>query len=206
MRWLGRLAAPAALAAVVVGGCGAPAGSPIDLPDGSAALRWGDGPYGLVLVHEAGMDAASWGTQATAFAAKGMTVVAVETATPEAVVAALRTLLDDSGLERVALLGAGDGARVAMEAALDEPDLVDQLVVISGDGNAAELGVFPKLFVASEGEPAAAAAERMADEAQGDWNALYLAPGDASGQALLSDATGGEATMEAIIARLEERR
>ena len=187
-------------------GCGAPAGSPVDLPDGSAARRWGDGPYGLVLVHEAGSDAASWGPQATAFAGKGMTVLAVESATPESVNAALRTLLDDAGLDRAALLGAGDGSTVAMEAALDEPDLVDQLVLVSAGGDAATLGVFPKLFVASEDEPAVADAERMANEAQGDWNALYLAPGSASGQALLSDEVGGEPTMEAIIARLEERR
>ena len=206
MRELVVMAVPVLVAAVGLAGCGAPAGSPMSLPDGSDALRWGDGPYGLVLVHEAGLDAASWGTQATAFADKGMTVVAVETATPEAVVAALRTLLDDSGLDRVALLAAGDGSRVAMEAALDQPDLVDQLVVISGDGDASALEVFPKLFVASEGEGAATAAERMADEAQGDWNALYLAPGEASGQALLSDVVGGAPTMEAIIARLEERR
>ncbi|HEX6474079.1 MAG TPA: alpha/beta hydrolase, partial [Candidatus Limnocylindria bacterium] len=113
MRGLVVIAVPVLLAAVALAGCGAPAGSPMDLSDGSTAQRWGDGPYGLVLVHEAGLDAASWSTQATAFADKGMTVVAVETATPEAVVAALRALLDDSGLERVALLGAGDGSRVA---------------------------------------------------------------------------------------------
>jgi pimeloyl-ACP methyl ester carboxylesterase len=210
MRRLAALAAPVLVAVVALAGpltgCGAPTGSPVDLPDGSAALRWGDGPYGLVLVHEAGSDAASWGSQATAFADKGMTVLAVESATPDSVVAALRTLLDDAGLERVALLGAGDGSNVAMEAALNEPDLVDQLVVISAGGDAARLGVFPKLFVAAEEEPAAVDAERMADEAQGDWNALYLAPGSASGQALLSDGVGGEPTMEAIIARLEERR
>ena len=210
MRWLATLRIPVLVALVTLAwsltGCGAPAGSAVDLPDGSAARRWGDGPYGLVLVHQAGSDAASWGPQATAFADKGMTVLAVESATPDSVVAALRTLLDDASLERVALLGAGDGSTVAMEAALDEPDLVDQLVVISARGDAAALGVFPKLFVASEDEPAAADAERMADEAQGDWNALYLAPGSASGQALLSDGMGGEPTMGAIIARLEERR
>ena len=58
-------------------------------------------------------------------------------------------------------------------------ELVDQLVVIIAEGDATTLGVFPKLFVASEGEPAVGDAERMADEAQGDWNALYLAPGAA---------------------------
>ncbi len=153
-----------------------------------------------------GLDAASWATQAATFADKGMTVVAVESATPGAAVSALRSLLEDGGLDRVALLGAGDGAGVALQAALDEPELVDQLVVISASGDAAALDVFPKLFVASEGEPAAGDAERMADESRGDWNALFLAPGEASGQALLSDETGGEPAMEAIVARLEERR
>ena len=54
MRRLTALAVPALVAVVVLGGCGAPSGSPLDLPDGSAARRWGDGPYGLVLVHDAG--------------------------------------------------------------------------------------------------------------------------------------------------------
>jgi pimeloyl-ACP methyl ester carboxylesterase len=206
MRRLTVFAMPAVFAVVTLGGCAAPSGSPTDLPDGSDALRWGDGPYGLVLVHDTGLDAASWADQATAFADNGMTVVAVESATPAAAVAGLRELLDGSGLERVALLGAGDGAAVAIQAALHEPELVDQLVVISAVGDAAALGVFPKLFVASEDEPAAADAERMSDESQGDWNALFLAPGGASGQALLSDDEGGEPTMEAIMARLQERR
>jgi pimeloyl-ACP methyl ester carboxylesterase len=206
MRRLSALAMPAVLAVASLGGCAAPSGSPTELPDGSDALRWGDGPYGLVLVHDQGADAGSWSTQAAAFAGKGMTVVAIESATPESAAAALSELLEGQGLDRAALLGAGEGAGTAMEAALAEPGLVDQLIVISAVGDVAGLGVFPKLFVASEGEPAAADAERMAGEAQGDWNALYLAPGDASGQALLSDEAGGEPTMEAIIARLEERR
>ena len=206
MRRLTALAVPVLVTAVALGACGTPSGSPVELPDGSAARRWGDGPYGLVLVHDQGLDAASWAPEAVTFADKGMTVVAVESATPDAVAIALRSLLEDAGLDRVALLGAGDGAAVAMEAALDEPNLVDQLVLISASGDAAALDVFPKLFVASEGEPAAGDAERMADESRGDWNALFLAPGVASGQALLTDETGGEPAMEAILARLAERR
>ena len=206
MRRLAGMAVASLVAVVALGACGGPSGSPLDMPDGSAARTWGDGTYGLVLVHDDGLDAASCDPQAAAFADQGMTVLAVESATPSSVVDALLLLLAGVGLERVALLGAGDGAGVAMEAALAEPELVDQLVVISASGDAAALGVFPKLFLASEGEAAAGDAERMADEAQGDWNALYLAPGAASGQALLSDETGGAETMEAILARLEERR
>jgi pimeloyl-ACP methyl ester carboxylesterase len=206
MRRLGMVTVVTTMATLAVSACGAPAGSTMDLPDGSTARRWGDGPYGLVLVHDQGLDAASWSEQAMTFAETGMTVLAIESSTPDAAVAALRALLDSEELERAALLGAGAGAGTAMEAALAEPGLVDQLIVISAGGDAAALDVFPKLFVASEGEPAAADAERMAGGAQGDWNALYLAPGDASGQALLSDEEGGEPAMEAIIARLEERR
>ena len=206
MSRLAGLAVSAIVAVIALAACGGPSGSPLELPDGSAARTWGDGAYGLVLVHDEGLDAASWDALAPTFAHQGMTVLAMDSATPASVVDALRWLLDGVGLERAALLGAGDGAGVAMEAALAEPELVDQLVVISARGDAAALGVFPKLFVASEGEAAVDDAERMAEEAEGDWNALYLAPGTASGQALLSDQAGGEPTMEAILARLEERR
>ena len=201
MRGLAILAASLAFS-----GCAATAGSPITLPDGSAALRWGDGEYGLVLVHDAGRAAADWAPQAQAFAANGMTVVAVEPADAAAVLVAMHQLRDEAGLERVALLGAGAGAEVALAAARAEPELVDQLIVISASGAAADLGVFPKLFVASEGEAAAADVERMADEAPGDWNAVYVAPGEASGQALLSDGDNGTDALEAIVMRLEERR
>jgi pimeloyl-ACP methyl ester carboxylesterase len=123
-----------------------------------------------------------------------------------AVLVAMHQLRDEAGLERVALLGAGAGAGVALAAARAEPELVDQLIVVSASGAASDLGVFPKLFVASEDEAAAADAERMAEEAPGDWNAVYLGPGGASGQALLSDSGSGTETMEAIVMRLEERR
>ena len=189
---------------LALAGCGAPSGSPITLADGTAVRTWGDGDYGLVLVHDADRTATDWAPQAEAFAEKGMSVTAVESADPDAVLAALRDLR--GVVDRVALLGAGNGAGVALAAARAEPELVDQLIVISATGVATDLGVFPKLFVASEGEVAAADAERMAEEAPGDWNALYLAPGSASGQALLSDGEAATATLEAIILRLEERR
>lgn len=180
-------------------GCGG-----VTLADGSAARQWGDGPYGLVLVHESGADADSWAGPAGAFADDGMTVLAVEDASPGAVVAAIEHLRA-AGRERVALLGAGGGGTAAMEVGRERPELVDQLITVSTTGETSDLGVFPKLFVASEGEAAAAELEDMTARAPGDWNALFLAPGSASGQAILEGENGAEA-LAAIIRRLEERR
>jgi hypothetical protein len=203
MRWL--VGGPLLVAALVAGCGGAPTGSSLTLPDGSAARTWGDGPYGLVLVPDAGHDAASWGAVAGTFADDGTTVLAVETAQPGVVVAAIRYLLDDRGLQRAALLGAGAGADVAMAVAADNPGLVDQLILLSATGDVSRLGELPKLFVASSGEAAAADATRMANEATGAWNELYLAEGDASGQAIL-EGDGRAGTMDAILRRLDERR
>ncbi len=196
---------PLALVALVAG-CNAesPAGSPYPLPDGADALRWGDGPYGLVLVPDAGRDAASWDAVARVLAEEGMTVVAVDEAGAEMVEAAISQLQGD-GIERVAVLAAGAGSTAAFAVGVDQPDLVDQLIVLSARGNVSRLGVFPKLFVAAEDEGAAAEAERMTEDAPGDWNAVFLAPGDDSGQAIL-EGEGADAARAAIIQRLEERR
>jgi hypothetical protein len=45
----------------------------------------------------------------------------------------------------------------------------------------------------------------MAEQAPGDWNDVYLAPGAASGQGIF-DGEGGAATLEAVLQRLAERR
>lgn len=190
--------------ALLVGGCGAPSGTPVDLGGDLAARSWGDGPYGLVLVHDAGRDASSWQPQATELATRGMTVLAPEAARAEAVQAAVEALRA-GGVARVAILGAGDGSGPAVSFAREHPDLVDQLIVISASGDATGLADFPKLFVASRGEAAAADAERMAGEASGAWNALFLADGDASGQALF-DGSNGDEVLSAVVRRLEERR
>jgi pimeloyl-ACP methyl ester carboxylesterase len=190
--------------AISLAACGRTAGTPIELPGGTAARSWGDGPYGLVLVHDTGREAASWDAQAVAFAGRGMSVLAVEDAEAVSVINAI-TWLQSSGIERVAVLGAGEGSVPVMAVGAQRPELVDQLILISATGDVAALGAFPKLFVVSEQEGAAADAERMATEARGDWNALFLAPGSESGQAILQGAAG-EATMEAVIRRLEERR
>jgi pimeloyl-ACP methyl ester carboxylesterase len=202
-----RTAALALALTLGLAACSSPAtDGRLTLTDGSAARIWGDGDYGLVLVHDVGTDAASWEPQALAFAGEGMTVLAVEASEPAAVEAAIGHLRDEDGLERVALLAAGAGSRAALTVARESPELVDQLIVISAPASeVGDLGPFPKLFVASADEPAAADAERMADEAPGDWNDVYLTPGVASGQAVF-DGEGGAATLEAVLQRLAERR
>lgn len=180
-------------------------GEPVTLDDGTAALVWGDGPYGLVLVHGAIYDAASWDPQARVFAQHGMTVVAVERLDAGTARAAIRELTDGRGLERVALLGASAGTGPVLAIGRDDPELVDQLIVLSGSGDVSSLGDFPKLFAASEGEAVAAEAERMAVEAPGSWNVLYLAPGSAHAQAIFGS-EGGAALLDALVARLDERR
>jgi pimeloyl-ACP methyl ester carboxylesterase len=197
---------PALAVALGLAACATVTGDRLTLPDGSDALQWGDGPYGLVLVHEEGADAASWEPQAVAFAEEGMTVLAVEVSEREAIAAAIRHLRDGVGLERVALLAAGSGSEAALAVGRDQPELVDQLIVISATSqDVAELGPFPKLFVASEGEIAAAQIQAMAEQAPGDWNDVFLAEGATSGQAMF-DGEGGAATLDAVLQRLAERR
>jgi pimeloyl-ACP methyl ester carboxylesterase len=197
----------ALLLAIALAACGTPpsGGTPWPFAEDQGARRWGDGPYGLVLVSDAGRGAASWEAPATTFAGEGMTVVALSAGSTASRVMGAILALQDAGIERVAVLAAGSGSAPALELGATHPELVDQLILLSAAGGVGELGVFPKLFVASQDGEAATVAERMADEAPGDWNALYLASGDAEGQAIL-EGEGADEAMEAIVARLEERR
>jgi hypothetical protein len=196
-----------ALLVVVLAGCGAPqdGGTPWPFAEDREARRWGDGPYGLVLVTDAGRDAASWDRLAASFADEGMTVVALDAGSTAGRIQGAIQALQDIGIPRVAVLAAGSGTVPAMELGATWPQLVDQLILLSAEGDVDRLGQFPKLFVASEDDDAADEAVRMAEEAPGDWNALYLAAGDASGQAIL-EGSGAGGAIAAILVYLEERR
>ena len=196
---------PLALVAAMAGCATEPAdGSPYPLPDGASARRWGDGAYGVVLIPDDGAGASAWAATARVLAGEGMTVVAIDVADAAVAEAAIRQLQTD-GIVRVAVMAAGGGSNAAFALGVEQPLLVDQLVTLSARGNVSRLGVFPKLFVASENEGAAAEAERMTEDAPGDWNALFLAPGDATGLAIL-EGEGAAVALEAIVQRLEERR
>ena len=178
------------------------AGERIDTDVGEALL-WGDGDSGVVLAHGAACDAESWTDQATQIAAEGTTVVAVEDISPEGIEAAVTYLKDERGIAGVALIGASAGADGILDLVSQQPDLPDQLIVLSPNSVVDGLGVSPKLFIASEDEPVADVSTEMADTAEGDDNEAIILPGSAHAQNIF-DTDQAEPTMTAILDRLNE--
>ena len=178
------------------------AGERIDTDVGEALL-WGDGDSGVVLAHGAAFDAESWTDQATQIAAEGTTVVAVEDISPEGIEAAVTYLKDERGIAGVALIGASAGADGILDLVSQQPDLPDQLIVLSPNSVVDGLGVSPKLFIASEDEPVADVSTEMADTAEGDDNEAIILPGSAHAQNIF-DTYQAEPTMTAILDRLNE--
>ena len=178
------------------------AGERIDTDVGEALLL-GDGDSGVVLAHGAAFDAESWTDQATQIAAEGTTVVAVEDISPEGIEAAVTYLKDERGIAGVALIGASAGADGILDLVSQQPDLPDQLIVLSPNSVVDGLGVSPKLFIASEDEPVADVSTEMADTAEGDDNEAIILPGSAHAQNIF-DTDQAEPTMTAILDRLNE--
>ncbi|MDH6290554.1 alpha/beta fold hydrolase [Rhodococcus sp. NM-2] len=167
---------------------------------GGDALQWGDGEYGVVLAHGAVFDAASWEDQASAIANQGATVIAVEDITPESIAATVASLIDN-GHPDVALVGGSAGADAILQLASQQPDLPDQLVLLSPNRVVDGLGSEPKLFIASEDEPVAGVSQQLADGSPGADNKVILLPGSAHGQNIF-DGENADAAMDAILQRL----
>lgn len=167
---------------------------------GSDVLTWGDGDYGVVLAHGAAFDAASWEDQAIAIADQGATVVAVEDISTEAIAAAVQQLLDD-GIERVALVGGSAGADAILRLASEQPDLPDQLVLLSPNTVVEGLGEEPKLLIASEGEPGTDIPQELADVSPGDDDEVLIVGGSAHAQNIF-DTEQGDEVLDAVLARL----
>lgn len=144
-------------------------------------LTWGSGDYGVVLAHGAAFDAASWEDQATAIAAQGTTVIAVEDISADGILAAVDSL-QRSGISDVALVGGSAGADAILRVAAERPDLADQLVLISPNTVVTGLGTEPKLFIASQGEPRADIPQQLRAASPGQDNRVVLLPGDAHAQ------------------------
>ena len=209
---LALLASAAILAACSAGtdgtASGAPAsGSPLShvtIPGAGAALQWGKGPYGLVLLHAPGDDAAAWAGQAVAFAADRMTVLAPDATGTNALRAAIGWLRGH-GTPRVAVMAVGPAGATVAELGASDPALIDQAILLSPPAGLDWTAAFPKLFAASDGEAAAGAAREAAAQAGGAWNALDTVSGSATGLAIFAS-PAGSALMTAILRRLDERR
>lgn len=182
------------------GSSGDSTGDPITI-NGNEALTWGDGPYGVVLAHGAAFDAASWEAQATVIAEQGATVIAVESITPEAIRDALEQLQGD-GIDDVALMGGSAGADAILDLVSDDPDLPDQLILLSPNATVEGLGEEPKLFIASEDESVADVSTQLAESAPGGENEAMILPGSAHAQNIF-DTDQAESVVTAILERLE---
>lgn len=196
------------LLAIVVTGCsgddtasigGETTGTEIEVGSDNA-LQWGDGDYGVVLAHGAAFDAASWEDQATEIADQGATVIAVEDISPGSIAAAVEQLQGD-GVDAIALVGGSAGADAILQLASEQPDLPDQLILLSPNTVVEGLGEEPKLFFASEDEPGADIPQKLADVSPGNDNVVMIQPGDAHAQNVF-DTDQGDDVLDAMLERL----
>ena len=166
------------------------------------ALVWGEsGEQGVVLSHGAVYDAESWEAQGRALADNGVVALAVEDTSGESVRAAMDYLENERGAESVALVGASAGSSAVLEAARERADGVSDLILLSATGETSDLGAYPKLFVASEGEGLENSLQEMAAEAPGDRNEVLILPGSAHAQAIFTTEEG-DRLLQAILQRV----
>ena len=171
--------------------------------DYDRAIVWGKGDRGVVLAHGASYDAASWEPQGRTLAENGVLAVAVEDTTPGSLRFAIDYLKKERGVHSVALIGASAGTGPVLRVAGENPEEVSQVILLSGSGDVSDLGEYPKLFVASEGEGIAERVRQMANEAPGDRNEALILPGEAHAQAIFRTEEG-EHLMRVILERLRK--
>jgi len=174
----------------------------VDLENGEALL-WPAGDRGVLLLHGAAYDAASWEPQATVLAGEGYTVLSLETLSSEAVIEGIDFLTGECDVAGVTVVGASAGGAAALGALANDPQAVTGLILLGATGEVETLGEYPKLFTASEGEGLADRLEMMAESAPGEANETLILPGSAHAQAIF-ETDQGDALMEAILAFLDE--
>ncbi|MDQ3655251.1 MAG: alpha/beta hydrolase [Chloroflexota bacterium] len=177
-------------------------GHRIELESGEA-LVWPAGDRGVLLLHGAAYDAASWEPQAEMLAVQGFTVLSLESLSPEAIQEGIGFLTVECGATGVTVIGASAGGNAALGALAEDPPGVTGLVLLGATGEVGTLGEYPKLFTASEGEGLADRLATMADEAPGDRNETLVLPGSAHAQAIF-ESEQGDALIGAILAFLDE--
>jgi len=142
------------------------------------------------------------GSARVALADQGSTVIAVENISPEAIQGAV-TKLQDDGISDVALVGGSAGADAILQLASEQPDLPDQLILLSPTGTVEGLGEEPKLFIASEEESVADVSTQLAQSAPGPDNEAKILRGSAHAQNIF-DTDQAQPVLDAMLARLEQ--
>ncbi|MDH4335509.1 MAG: hypothetical protein OEW24_09720, partial [Chloroflexota bacterium] len=89
------LAAVSTLGLLLVACAPAGSGSRVGLGTDGGAIAWGEGDYGVVLIHDSGTDAGAWDAVALAMAEQGMTALAPDGTHDAAVRAAIGYLRDE---------------------------------------------------------------------------------------------------------------
>ncbi|MEJ7705455.1 MAG: alpha/beta hydrolase [Geodermatophilaceae bacterium] len=133
-------------------------------------------------------------------AEQGATVIAVENISPEAIQDAVEQLQND-GIDEVALIGGSAGADAILDLASQDPDLPDQLILLSPNATVEGLGEEPKLFIASEDEPVADVSTELAESAPGEENEAQILPGSAHAQNIFDTDQAGP-VLDAMLERL----
>ncbi|ANS28055.1 hypothetical protein R1CP_16845 [Rhodococcus opacus] len=178
---------------------GDPVGTTIEI-GGGGALQWGNGEYGVVLAHGASSTPPAGRIRPQRSPTRVPLSSPSRTSRRESIAAAVAKLHDD-GHADVALVGGSAGADAILQLASQQPDLPDQLVLLSPNRVVDGLGGEPKLFIASEDEPVAHVSQQLADSSSGVDNEMILLPGSAHAQNIF-DGESGDAALQAILERL----
>lgn len=163
------------------------------------ATLYGRGDCGVVLVPQVNLDRGSWEPQAESIAGMGHVALAIDEnpdARADSVLAAVRYLREEVGVDRVALVGASTGGEAVVTAnARAGSGTVQGTMTLSAAGGAGHAGDLQGrlVFVVTEGdesrfvETARALADGAPDPAE-----LVTYPGSAHGQGIFDSASTKE--------------
>lgn len=150
------------------------------------------GDTGVVLVHQSGLDAASWTEFGRFLQQDGLASIALESTSREDVEAGIGFLIR-RGKQRVVLIGASiGGGAVQSAASRDETGAVVLAILLgTATGNMSDNHETEKLFVVSEGDFFSAQTYASFDNAA-EPKDLLVYPGAAHGQEMLEQDYGAE--------------
>ncbi len=171
--------------------------------ENGGALLWSGGDRGVLLLHGAAYDAASWEVQAQVMSSHGYTVLALEDLSSSVVLEGIDFLMNDCGTKGVVVIGASAGGGAALNTLSSDPDGIAGLILLSATGDVKTLGDYPKLFIASKDEGFGDRLQTMAENAPGDQNETLILPGSAHAQAIFKG-DQSDALLAAILAFLDQ--